>query len=174
MTDETRGRVMADGPQAAAVPSTSNSHRANAAEPRPAERRLRRFLLWTAGFIWLGSIAELLLTEHTGEWIQYVPFVVCAVGVVAVGAVLRVHTAQTRRLLRLTGIVAILASAVGAWKHYEANLELELEIHATASRLSSMWEALFGASPFLAPGILALAGVLAIAALWEPAEGGGS
>ncbi len=131
------------------------------------EHRLRRFLLYVAGFVWAGSIVELLLAEHTGDWVQYVPFVVSVLGVAAATAVLRLPGRRSFRFLRVASWIAIAASIVGGYKHLAANYELEAEVNASASISTHLWDAFFGASPLLAPGILALAAVLALAAIWR-------
>ena len=38
------------------------------------EARFRRFLLLVAGGLFLGIPVELWLEEHTGDWVQRIPF----------------------------------------------------------------------------------------------------
>jgi hypothetical protein len=117
--------------------------------------------------VWAGSIIELLLAEHTGDWVQYIPFAVSALGVVAVVAALRVPGLRSIQFLRGVCALAIVASLIGGYKHFAANYELEAEVNASATMGTWIWGALFGASPLLAPGVLALAAVLAWAATWR-------
>jgi hypothetical protein len=61
---------------------------------------------------------------------------------------------------------------IGIYEHIEHNLAFELEIRPNATAGQVFMEALGGASPLLAPGILALAAILAIAATYyHPAFG---
>ena len=137
---------------------------------RDAEARFRRFLLWVTAGLFLGTPLELWLAEHTGDWQQWIPFVLCAVGLVAVVSALRALGRGT--LLALRGaMVGIGAGALyGIYAHLTANVEFELEIRPSAGLGDVMWDALQGASPLLAPGILALAALLGAAAtFWHPA-----
>ena len=45
--------------------------------------RFRQFLLWLTVALCLGVIAELLLTEHTKEPLQWAPLIVCGLGAAA-------------------------------------------------------------------------------------------
>ncbi len=55
----------------------------------------------------------------------------------------------------------------GSIEHFKHNLEFELEIRPNAVWTDVFVETISGASPLLAPGILFLAGVLALAALYK-------
>ncbi|NNE34771.1 MAG: hypothetical protein HKN13_06025 [Rhodothermales bacterium] len=136
-------------------------------QPNSTEQRYRRFLLYVAGFVWAGSIVELILAEHTESWQQFVPFVVGAIGLMAVTAVLQKPTGPRVKALRVTSVIAVITSLAGGYWHMAANYELEREVHESASAWTSLYEAFFGASPLLAPGILALAAVLAWASTWQ-------
>ena len=123
------------------------------------ESRLRRALRLAAAAVFVVTPLELILTEHTGSAIQYLPFAACAVGLVALWAVGQVGS------LRRTGqaLLALVAgvSALGCWEHIEHNYAFVSEIRPNAETGEVVFEALFGASPLLAPGILALAAALA-------------
>jgi hypothetical protein len=130
------------------------------------ERRLRTFLLVVSAGLCAGTIVELVLAEHTETAIQFVPFVLCGVGLLLVLAALLRPRRGT--LLALRGVMALLAagSLLGIYEHIEGNLAFALEIRPNAA-LGDIWlEALTGAAPLLAPGILALAASLAIAATY--------
>lgn len=137
------------------------------------ERRLRSFLLVLAGCMCVGTSVELWLARHTEDAIQFVPFVLCGVGLVAVAAALLRPRRAT--LLALRGVMALLiaGSLLGVYEHLEGNIGFALEIRPGASVGDVFFTALRGGNPLLAPGILALAGVLAIAATYyHPALGG--
>jgi hypothetical protein len=59
-----------------------------------------------------------------------------------------------------------LGSLFGLYEHIEHNLAFELEIRPTAAVNDVFMEALKGASPLLAPGILGLAALIALAATY--------
>jgi hypothetical protein len=131
------------------------------------EQRLRTFLLVLAGWMCIGTVVELALAEHTETLVQLAPFVLCGVGLIAVvAALLRPRRAT---LLALRGVMGLLmlGSLFGMYEHVENNLAFELEMRPSAA-VSDVWfEALKGAAPLLAPGILALAAIIAIAATYE-------
>ncbi len=129
-------------------------------------QRLRTFLLVLAGCLCVGTAVELFLAEHTESPIQLLPFLLCGIGLLAVlAALLRPRRGTLVALRLIMGLLAA-GSVFGVYEHIENNLAFELEIRPGAG-LGDVWfEALKGASPLLAPGILALAAILAIAATY--------
>jgi hypothetical protein len=129
--------------------------------------RLRRFLLGLVGFMCIGTVVELLLAGHTENPTQFIPFVLCGLGLAMVAwALLR----PTRiSLLALRGVMALLAlgSLLGVYEHLEGNVGFELEIRPGSGVADVILAALQGANPLLAPGILALAALIALAATYE-------
>ena len=128
--------------------------------------RLRRFLLLVAGLICLGTPVELWLADHLESPAQLIPFALCAAGALAVGAAL--WRPSRAALLALRGVMAllILGSLFGIYEHLEGNLAFAQEIRPNAAAAVVWLDALRGAAPLLAPGILALAGMLALAATY--------
>ena len=137
--------------------------------PLDTEARFRRFLLWVTAGLFIGTPLELWLAEHTGDWVQWIPFALCAVGLVAVMGVLRAPARRTLLALRGTMLAVGAGAAYGVYSHLTANFEFELEIRPSAQVGDVVWDALQGASPLLAPGILGLAALLGAAAtFWHP------
>jgi hypothetical protein len=138
----------------------------------PVEQWLRRFLLTLTGWLCVGTVVELLLAKHTGDAVQLVPFGLCGLGLVAVVTALRVPKRST--LLTLRGVMALLllGSLLGIYEHLTSNATFALDLRPGAV-WSDVWlQSLMGAAPLLAPGILALAGLLALAATYKhPALG---
>jgi hypothetical protein len=130
------------------------------------EQRLRTFLLVLSGWMCAGTIVELFLAKHTEDAVQFVPFVLCGVGLIAVVAALR----RPRRLtlLALRGVMGLLmiGSLFGVYEHLANNFAFELDLRPGAAWSDVWFEALRGAAPLLAPGILALAAIVAIAATY--------
>ena len=130
------------------------------------EQRLRTFLLWLAGSMCVGTIVELFLAKHYEDPLQLLPFILCGVGLVAVAAVLR--RPQRTRLLALRGVMSLLllGSLIGVYEHLVSNFAFELDMRPSAIWSDVWFQALRGAAPLLAPGILAVAAVIAIAATY--------
>lgn len=127
------------------------------------EQRLRDFLLIVSGGLSLGTIVELLLAQHYESAVQILPFVLCAIGIIVVAAALWRPWRTTLWLLRGVMAVTILGSLFGIYEHVERNAAFASEIHSGVTGLNIWIETLTGAAPLLAPGMLALAAVLAIA-----------
>lgn len=136
-------------------------------------QRLRNFLFGLAAFMCAGTIVELLLAKHFDEPMQIVPFVLCAAGIVVV--FLAWWRPSRGALQALRGVMAllVLGSLIGVYEHIESNLEVVREVQPTAAASTVLLKTLTGAAPMLAPGILALVALLAIAATYyHPALSG--
>ena len=131
------------------------------------EQRLRTFLLVLAGWMCVGTVVELFLAKHTEDPVQFAPFVLCGLGLIAVMAALRRPRRAT--LMALRGVMSLLmiGSLFGMYEHLANNFAFELEMRPSAVWSDVWFEALRGAAPLLAPGILALAAIIAIAATYE-------
>lgn len=136
------------------------------------EWRLRRLLLLLTFGICGATIAELLLNEHTQETVQFVPLVVATLGILSTGAVFIRPNPTTLRFLRGVAVLMIVASLAGIGFHLRGNFSFELEIRPNAAFTDVIMDALMGAAPLLAPGVLALGGILALATTYyHPALG---
>ena len=131
------------------------------------EQRLRTFLLGLAGWMCIGTIVELFLAKHTKDPMQFVPFMLCGVGLIAVAAAL--WRPRRGTLIALRGVMGLLmaGSLLGVYEHLAGNFTFELEMRPSAAWSDVWFQALRGAAPLLAPGILALAAMIAIAATYE-------
>src|SRR5258706_10466839 len=78
--------------------------------------RIRLFLLILAGLMCLGTIAELWLAEHTKEVIQWLPFVLCGLGLIVIVAVGWKPNRTTIWALRGTMVVTMLGSLIGVYE----------------------------------------------------------
>ena len=129
-------------------------------------QRLRNFLFGLAGFMCAGTIVELLLAEHFEEPMQIVPFALCAAGVVVVFLAWRRPGRGVLQALRGVMALLVLGSLLGVYEHIEGNLEVVREVQPNAAASTVLLKTLTGAAPLLAPGILALVALLAIAATY--------
>lgn len=132
----------------------------------------RRFLLVIVEFLCVGTVIELILEKHNKETLQFIPFVLCVAGFLSVLAVLILPQRNTINVLRAVMVVVVLGSLLGGLLHLRGNVEFVTEMRPNAAFGDVVIQSLMGAAPLLAPGILGLAGVLAIAATYyHPAMG---
>lgn len=129
--------------------------------------KLRRFLLVLSVLLFGGALIELWLVGHTEDTIQWLAFVLAAAGALTAIARLFLSGRGIVRILRVAMVVVILGSLFGIVMHLIGNLEFEQEIQANAPTATLLWKALQGGNPLLAPGILAVAAILAIAATYR-------
>lgn len=132
----------------------------------PIETRLRRYLLLLAAAVCGGTPVELWFIDkyHAGEPIQLVPYVLCALGLVALVALLVRPSRVT--VLAARGVMALLlvGSLVGIFEHIQTNYEGEAEMRPNAPVSEVLPKALRGAAPLGAPAVLAMAGALGLGA----------
>jgi hypothetical protein len=129
--------------------------------------RLRRVLLALATMLLLGTLVELWLVNHNEDAIQWVPFVLCGLGLVAILLYVLRKTQTTIWFLRIVMTLMMLGSVLGIYLHVSKNMSLEREMHPTASS-SQVWRKGFGgANPLLAPGILAISAILILLASYK-------
>ena len=128
--------------------------------------RFRAFLLLVAGVICLFTLVELWAEEHTEGVVQMIPFFLCGLGGAAIAAALIRPQRTIVRLLRVVMAAMLVGSLFGLFEHIEHNLEFASEIRPNATFSVLLMDTLHGANPLLAPGILALAAVLAIGATY--------
>lgn len=129
-------------------------------------RRLRLFLFVLAGLVFAGAVVELVLTEHTESPVQWIPFILSGLGIAAILAALIRPQRLTLIALWSVMVLVILGSLVGVYDHLINNIGLELEIRPNATVGDVFMDALKGASPLLAPGMLAVAAIIALAATY--------
>lgn len=134
---------------------------------------LRRALLALTGVALAGTTAELVIGRHWESAPQLIPFVVIALAAGALGLIAFARTRGAVSAARGICAVVLAASLFGVWEHIEGNE------HAGAldQRTAATWETTpatqrfwlaasggVGPSPPLAPGVLAQAGLMLLAA----------
>jgi hypothetical protein len=141
----------------------------------PPAGRLRLFAAWLFLFGAVGTLAELALIPHTESTIQWLPLAAVAVGSVAmIWALARPGTASLRGV-QVTGVLIAVVGALGLWYHYRGNVAFELEMAPDSGGWSLVWDALTGATPSLAPGLMIQLGLLGVAFTYRhPAFSGAS
>jgi uncharacterized membrane protein len=130
-------------------------------------QQLRRFLLVLAVCLFAGALVELWLVGHTKGWIQWIPFGLAIAGSMTALIVLFRTSASTVRLLRVGMAVIVLGTLFGIYQHISGNIAFAREVDRSASTEKLIWRGLGGGNPLLAPGVLAVAAVIALCATYR-------
>lgn len=131
------------------------------------QRGLRQGLLALMAMTGIGTSLELLLTNHMESPPQLVPFVVMGIGLAVAVAVAVAPSKRTIGVMRVVAVLLVLAGAFGVFEHLEHNYAFEAEIRPTEGAADLIVHAIFGANPALAPGAVALMGLLGALATWR-------
>jgi hypothetical protein len=141
--------------------------RSSTLPPTDAERlaRLRRILL----LILIGGIGgmglELVFIGHVEDPLQLAPIVLLPAGLMAVlWHVLRPGPASARAVQLLMALF-VASGVVGVGLHYRGNQEFEREMYPEMAGVELVRATLTGATPVLAPGSMALLGLVGLAAV---------
>ena len=110
----------------------------------------------------VGTGAELLLLGHTEDLWQWVPLVLMAASLVALGWRVAARGARSLRVFRGTMFLLVLSGFVGLWLHYDGNAEFELEMYPDLQGFELFRESVTGATPTLAPGTMLGLGLLGL------------
>lgn len=129
--------------------------------------RLRRFLLAISALLFSGTVVELLLVGHTEGFVQLIPFILCGLGLLLVVAVWLYPRRMTMMALRACLGLVLLGSLYGVYEHVLGNIAFQREVHPNAQTREVIMGAISGGNPLLAPGILTLAALLAIASTYQ-------
>jgi hypothetical protein len=126
--------------------------------------RLRTFLFALSASLFAGTVLELIAVKHYQDPMQFVPFALCGLGIVMI--VLTWFKANILPILVVRALMVVIAagSALGVYQHITGNYEFASEIHPRWSTLQLLEAAVRGRDPLMAPGILAVGAVLALAA----------
>jgi hypothetical protein len=129
--------------------------------------RLRQFLLVITAGIFVMTAAELFFLAHWNETIQFLPFALCGLGLIAVTLVYFRPTRTGLKLLRGSMILIGVSSLVGFYKHMAGNYRFWLELYPNAGAWDLVKATLEGEFPVLAPGILLIGAVIGLAAAYQ-------
>lgn len=128
---------------------------------------IRRLLLATLLFTMSGVVVELVLLEHYDDRIQWVPFVVLTLGILMSAAALLRASRPVLLAFRAVMALMLLAATAGLYFHYRGNVAFELEMTPTLRGGELFWKSITGATPALAPGTLALFGLVGLIAAYR-------
>lgn len=130
-------------------------------------RRLRFFLLALSSLLFAGTLLELWLVNHSEDAIQLVAFILAGIGLLVTLFVLARRRRMTVVLLRWCMLLVIAGSLFGIYQHVSNNIAFEREIQPNSTLSRLIWRGLSGANPLLAPGTLAVAGLLSLAGTYK-------
>lgn len=129
--------------------------------------QLRRFLLALSALLFCGALIELWLVGHTADKIQWLAFALAGLGAIGALVVLFFRGRAAVRVVRICMGVVVLGSLFGIYEHVTGNIAFAREIQPDLPAGDAIWKGLQGANPLLAPGILAIAAVLALSATYR-------
>jgi energy-converting hydrogenase Eha subunit C len=128
--------------------------------------RLRRLLLVALLAGVTGTAAELVLLGHTEGWQQIIPIALLALAFLAV-AWHRVRPGRAAQsAMRVVMWLCVISGGVGVVLHYQGNAAFELEMYPEMRGVELFQETMTGATPVLAPGTMALLGLVGLAYLF--------
>jgi hypothetical protein len=129
---------------------------------RDTADRIRAFLLATLTVGMIGMCSELLLIGHRETLQQQIPLILLGAGVIAAIWHAVAPRAASVRTLQAIMVLFVLSGALGVALHYRGNVEFELEIYPGMSGMELVQKTLTGATPVLAPGSMALLGLIGL------------
>ncbi|MFN8592736.1 MAG: hypothetical protein U0031_14855 [Thermomicrobiales bacterium] len=136
--------------------------------------RLTNLLYGLACVMFVGTVAELVAAKHYEEPLQFVPFILCGLGLAVTLLAWRRPSSANLSALRVLMVLLIAGSLLGVWKHIEGNMGFIQEMHPDTTGWPLVSGALAGRAPLLASGALAVSGAIAVtasfAAGWQGAS----
>jgi hypothetical protein len=140
-------------------------------QPLATLAMLRRLLIGLLLVGLVGTLTELLLIGHDEDLWQFIPLVILGVAIVTtLGMVATRATAQAAvtRLFRGVMVLMIVSGAMGSVLHYRANMEFKAEMDPSLSGFALFSSVVRAqAPPALAPGSMALLGLLGLACVFR-------
>ena len=113
-----------------------------------------------AGVLGMGS--ELLLIGHVDGALQLIPVCLLAAGPFVLGWMMRSPSRASVRAVRAVMTLYVASGLLGVILHYRGNAEFELEMYPDARGVALVGQTLTGATPVLAPGSMALLGLVGL------------
>jgi hypothetical protein len=128
---------------------------------------LRRALLaiLIAGVAGMG--AELLLIGHVEGALQLTPVTLLGLGLVTLAWFAIAPNRASARAAQVVMALFVASGAAGVVLHYRGNAAFELEMYPKMSGTELVRETLTGATPVLAPGSMALLGLVGLASTFR-------
>ena len=125
--------------------------------------RIRRILLGVLAFGAVGTGVELLLLGHFESPVQIVPIALLVTALVTLGWHAALPSRASVRTLQGTMVVFLASAGIGAGLHYDGNTARDLEKSPSSGGVTMIQRSLTGEAPVLAPGTMALLGLIGLA-----------
>ena len=135
--------------------------------PEHVLTKLRQYLLIIAAGIFVMTVTELFFLSHWNETIQFLPFALSGLGLLALAFAYFRPTRGILNGMRWSMLVIAACSLIGFYEHMVNNYGFWLEIKPNATTWDLIKATLEGANPVLAPGILMLGAVIGLMALYK-------
>lgn len=110
-----------------------------------------------------GMLVELFLLEHTEDPWQWVPIGLGAASVLVLGWYAIARSAGSLQVFRALMVLCIVGGVTGVLLHYRGNVEFELEMYPDLAGFKLFKDAMMGATPALAPGVMIQIGLIGLA-----------
>jgi hypothetical protein len=131
----------------------------------------QRFLLLTLIAGVAGMAIELLFIGHLEDTMQRVPVALLPAGLAALLWQLARPGTASVAAVRVLMTLFIASGLLGVGLHYRGNHEFEREMYPSMAGFELVRETLTGATPVLAPGSMAILGLVGLAAVHRPPPG---
>lgn len=106
---------------------------------------------------------ELVLLEHYDDFWQWTPFALFGASTVVLLWYGLSRRALAIRVFRMVMVAFVAGGALGVYLHYDSNVMFEREMSPDVLGWALFREAIFGATPALAPGVMVQLGLLGLA-----------
>lgn len=132
------------------------------------ESRLRTLQLGLAGFSFVGLFVELLLQSHHQVALQWTPLVLMSLGAIGVVLGLVIASRWAVIYLRTVGTLIAAGAALGVFLHLSAAMSAEREWMGDDAAFGEVLRSALEiyTPPLLAPGAMAVGGLLLIASTY--------
>lgn len=129
---------------------------------------VRRYLLLLVCLACVATTTELWMMGHHEDPWQWAPLGIMTVCVAGAIWVMTTWSASAVQVFRGLMVLLMLAGALGTVLHYRANMEFQLEMDPSLFGVALMEKILHAkAPPSLAPGNMALVGLIGLVAVWR-------
>lgn len=125
---------------------------------------LRRVLLVILLLGMAGTTTELLLLRHDEDATQLIPLILLGAGYAVVAWNALTRTRLSLMTLQILMVLFVVSGVLGMVLHYQANVEMSLEVFPELAGGKLLWQVLKAKTPpALAPGVMAQLGLIGLA-----------
>jgi hypothetical protein len=125
--------------------------------------RLYKFFIWFGIFVFIGTLVELSQLNHNREELQFVPFVLLPLGIIAAVLMLVKTGPSVKKAALIVMWVVAVGGLIGMGVHVFGNLEGVIEGGQTLAFGQLIKQAIGGRNPLLAPGTLTIGAAMILA-----------